>query len=499
MTTPTFLTEHIANENSWQTKLDFIALPKFLRTGWNQNLILGVIFLCCPGFFNALQGLGAAGGSDTTTVAAMNMTLYLTFFLFGTFGGFFFHFLGNKLLLFVGGSTYALYSICVYLWGQNPSLGSLAVVASALLGIGAGVFWTTQGAMTMSYATSDKKGEFIASFWVLFNLGGVIGGFITFFMNKDGDQTGQINALTYYVFCGIMFFGAVASLFLIVHPSKVTKADERPVSFRIATSPMEEFRGTIRLFTNKQMILLTPFIISSNWFYTYEFNGINFILFDSATRGLNSGFYWLMQMIGSWVVGKFILDKISLGTRQQRGKIGVILVVLITAGQWIYAVPYQLNSPYDRTPANPPISYKDNNAEFWTPFILFMYMGFVDAAQQTLAYWLIGALSNDADVLASYAGYYKGVQSLGVLVAWTIEFKEVSYIIQMWICVALFLLYPVPMYYLACEVEDEIEQNPTSLSETISDARMVDKNQFGRDVPNEDFPNDNEQLTIAMV
>jgi len=42
------------------------------------------------------------------------------------------------------------------------------------------------------------------------------------------------------------------------------------------------------------MLLLTPLIIQSNWFYTYEFGGINGLLFDAPTRGLNSALFWLL-------------------------------------------------------------------------------------------------------------------------------------------------------------------------------------------------------------
>jgi hypothetical protein len=40
---------------------------------------------------------------------------------------------------------------------------------------------------------------------------------------------------------------------------------------------------------------------------------------------------------------------------------------------------------------------------------------------QTYAYWLMGAIANSPAVLARYAGYYKGVQSLGAAISWILD------------------------------------------------------------------------------
>jgi hypothetical protein len=73
------------------------------------------------------QGLGNAGGSDPTIGAFMNAALYSTFAIFGYFGGLLFNLFGNRLLLFFGGLTYMGYSVGVYAWGQNSSLGWLGM------------------------------------------------------------------------------------------------------------------------------------------------------------------------------------------------------------------------------------------------------------------------------------------------------------------------------------------------------------------------------------
>ena len=67
----------------------------FLRKGFNQNIIAGIVAFTGPGLFNALQGLGNAGGSDPQVAATMNATLYATFSIFGILSGSLFNLLGE--------------------------------------------------------------------------------------------------------------------------------------------------------------------------------------------------------------------------------------------------------------------------------------------------------------------------------------------------------------------------------------------------------------------
>ncbi|GFP81717.1 unc93-like protein 2 [Phtheirospermum japonicum] len=46
---------------------------------------------------------------------------------------------------------------------------------------------------------------------------------------------------------------------------------------------------------------------------------------------------------------------------------------------------------------------------------------------QSIAYWVIGALADDFEILSRYTGFYKGVQSAGATVAWHIDTHKVSF------------------------------------------------------------------------
>lgn len=61
---------------------------------------------------------------------------------------------------------------------------SVFVIASgAILGVGAAFLWIAQGDIMIAYPAEHQKGRAIGLFWLIFNLGGSIGGFMSFGLN----------------------------------------------------------------------------------------------------------------------------------------------------------------------------------------------------------------------------------------------------------------------------------------------------------------------------
>jgi MFS family permease len=48
-----------------------------------------------------------------------------------------------------------------------------------VLGCCAGILWSAQGAIMMSYPSEKLKGRYISWFWMIFNLGAVIGSLVS--------------------------------------------------------------------------------------------------------------------------------------------------------------------------------------------------------------------------------------------------------------------------------------------------------------------------------
>lgn len=65
----------------------------------------------------------------------------------------------------------------------HPHAGAFVVASGGVLGICAGLLWTAQGSLMLSYATEDQKGRFIAIFWGIFNLGAVVGASVSLGQN----------------------------------------------------------------------------------------------------------------------------------------------------------------------------------------------------------------------------------------------------------------------------------------------------------------------------
>lgn len=129
--------------------------------------------------FNALNGFGGAGQLDGTYASdASNCALYATFAVVGFFAGTIVNALGIKKALSFGGLGYCVYVSSYLCFNHTKNIGYV-VFAGCLLGCCAGVLWSAQGAIMMSYPPERLKGRFISWFWIIFNMGAVIGSLVS--------------------------------------------------------------------------------------------------------------------------------------------------------------------------------------------------------------------------------------------------------------------------------------------------------------------------------
>lgn len=152
----------------------FIKIPCYASPPFQLTLVAFVCFMC-PGMFNAVNGLGGGGQFDASTADNANVALYSTFSVLGFFAGSIANRLGIKLTLSLGGLGYVLYIASYLSYNHNQNSG-FVVFAGAILGVCAGMLWAAQGAIMMSYPPEQSKGKYISWFWMIFNLGAVIGG-----------------------------------------------------------------------------------------------------------------------------------------------------------------------------------------------------------------------------------------------------------------------------------------------------------------------------------
>ncbi|PVU86080.1 hypothetical protein BB561_006817 [Smittium simulii] len=377
-----------------------------------QVILVGLICFCVPGMFNALNSMGGGGQIDDTTGSKANTALYTTFTIFGLLGGAIVNLLGVRITIFASALTYALYSGS-YIYYNHTLNPGFTIAAGAILGIGAGILWAGQGMIMTSYPLENEKGNFIFIFWSIFNMGAVIGSIIPVVVNSPG----KLSDAGYIAFTAIEVLGSFLALTL-APPTKVIRSNGTSVIATKHENVIGEFVEILKLFGNPSMITLFFLSFSSNFFYSYQFNEFNGPHFTSRSRGFNNIFYWLAQMVGAYVLSRILDSNMS---RRKRAYYGTTINAVLFNVVWIATIFAYKNLAGIRNKTEPEFDFTKTGGKYTGYIILYTLMGLGDATWQSLAYWLIGSLSNDSTVLSRYVGFYKGVQSAGAAVSWAID------------------------------------------------------------------------------
>jgi hypothetical protein len=141
---------------------------------------------------------------------------------------------------------------------------------------------------------------------------------------------------TYIGFIVLMFLGAVFALFLCDAGKVIREDGSRVILMKNPTWQTEILGLWETLFTDSYILLLFPMFFVSNWFYTYQFNGMNAAHFNTRTRALNNTLYWLSQIAGAFAFG-FALD-----TRRVRRTLRAKGALFEQARRALYHLPNRL-------------------------------------------------------------------------------------------------------------------------------------------------------------
>lgn len=353
-----------------------------------QLIMVSMVCFLCPGMFNALGGLGGAGMKDTKAQDDANTALYSTFAVVAFFSGTIANMLGVKMTLSLGGLGYSIYaaSFLSYVHTQNTGF---VIFAGAFLGVCAGLLWTAQGTIMMSYPSEDRKGRYISYFWMIFNLGAVIGSLIPLGQNVE-NKSDTVTDGTYAALIALMLVGAILALFLC-NANKVQRADGSKVILMKNPSWSTEIKGLFETITREPwIILLFPMFFASNTFYTYQGNCFNAPHFNTRTRALNNTLYWTSQIFGAIIYG-YALD-FGKTRRSVRAKASFISLFVLTFVIWGGGYAWQKEQAPRSVTEDPdsgyqPVDWVDGGKAYIAPMFLLMFYGFFDAAWQTCIYW----------------------------------------------------------------------------------------------------------------
>ncbi|KAK7747831.1 hypothetical protein SLS53_001080 [Cytospora paraplurivora] len=443
-----------------------------------QLFMVAMVCFLCPGMYNSLTGMGGGGQLDTQVQDNANTALYSTFAVVGFFSGTFANRLGIKLTLSLGGLGYCIYAASYLSYSHTENHG-FVIFAGALLGVCAGLLWTGQGAIMMSYPPEHSKGRYISWFWIIFNLGAVIGSLIPLAQNIN-KISGPVTDGTYAAFIVLMFVGAILALFLC-DADRVQREDGSHVILMKNPSWTSEIKGLWEtMYLDPWIVLLFPMFFASNTFYTYQTNDMNAAHFNTRTRALNNLLYWLAQIFGAVIFG-YALDFPKV-RRSLRAKIDLIVLATLTFVIWGGGYAWQekqaTRGVVEATDANGDSTYTglvdwtDGGQKYVAPMFLYMFYGFFDAAWQTSIYWFMGALSNSSRKAANLAGFYKGIQSAGAAIFWRLDGIKKPYNTifgATWGLLAAALVFAAPIIWTRIQDTVPLEEDLKFSDETAAD------------------------------
>ncbi|QDS74802.1 hypothetical protein FKW77_002207 [Venturia effusa] len=431
--------------------------------------------------FNALNGLGGVGLQYSPPSNASNSALYATFAVVGFFAGSIVNALGIRASLAFGGLGYCVYVSSWLCYHHTENFGYI-IFSGLLLGCCAGILWAAQGAIMMAYPSEQRKGRFISWFWIIFNLGAVIGSLVTFGLNfHHGVDDRPVSDSTYIGFIVLTFLGACLSWTLVDAKHVVRRDGTRIIVMKQPTWKTEILGLWETIRSDPYIVFLFPMFFASNWFYTYQFNDVNLARFNIRTRALNDILYWLAQMAGALVFG-FALDFPNV-KRTTRAKIAWVVMLVLTFVIWGGGYVFQRGYTRDdvavvdknKTPITPKVPQLDLHSNGYVgPMFLYIFYGFSDAAWQTCVYWFMGAISNNSRKLANFAGFYKGIQSAGAAIIWRLDGLNnpppyMNLFASCWILLAGSLVMALPVMLLKIKNTVPIEEDLVFSDETVED------------------------------
>lgn len=410
----------IEASGKWYNRRFVSFIPPYSHA-MTQIVILSFVLFLTPGCFNAITGIGNSGISNPKVADDANVALYSTFATIGAIGGVVCNVIGVRACLMIGGTGYFIYTTSLLVFHYTGNKG-FPIFAGAYLGVCASFTWAAQGSIIMSYALEDKKATAIMVFWVIFNLGAVIGSLIPLAQNMESGVS-NVNAGSYVAFMVLMAVGIVLAGFMLPM-DKVYKSDGTKVIAAKYPKIQDELRGMWKVLkTEKRIYFMFPMFCASNWFYTYQFNDFNAGRFNVRTRSLNSLLYWLSQMWGAILIG-LLLD-CKRFTRPVRARLGFGVIFVTGLAIWGGGLKFQLGITREDVVDMTPIDFKDG--KYIGPMFLYMFYGAFDAIFQNFIFWILGTLSNNPRKVALYASFYKSLQSAFAAIVWRLDSMGKSY------------------------------------------------------------------------
>lgn len=391
---------------------------------FNQNLISGGILFFTVGVYLAVLGLGAGGGKPTSQRVSdiSNSSLYGIYAIFGFFTGAIMNKLGPRITMTIGVAGYPMYVAGLFYYDRTgkewfPILGGI------LLGLSAPMLWSTSGFIQWAYATELEKGKYIAIQYFINQVGSVVGSLVAFGIIYNGASTSDGSPTSVYITMLVLICLAFPlTIFGLVSPKKVRRADGTPIAVFHNLSIAEELWGVTRVLQDYRVLAILPVIFSCELALGI-LPSVSGRYFNLRTRAMNNVIFYLVQLPAS-VACAYLTDKLPLA-RRARGYVTIIILGVFVFAGWITLLVWVSVSSTWASPPKGGVDWTD--ADFRGPFALYLFFGIIYGSHQQVGMWVMGTFTNEPTVLAIYGGLWKGVAAGGVAVQFGMAAAEVSY------------------------------------------------------------------------
>ncbi|KAI0729071.1 major facilitator superfamily domain-containing protein [Fomitopsis betulina] len=374
--------------------------PRWYRSTIYNALILGLCNLLAPGIWNAMNSLGAGGARKPYLVNASNALTFSLMVLTCYFSSVLVRFIGIKWTLIMGTTGYAPYAAGLY---TNNRFGNewLVLLGAALCGLSAGIFWTSEAAIALSYPEPYNQGRFLG-LWLTFRVGGqVLGGAINLGINAKRDEAGSVSYYVYLVFIALQALAPFAGL-LLNRPEQVERKDGVPVRLQITGSPLVELKEMATLFFSKNFLLIVPLISQAVYSEAVTFT-YQSLWFTVRVRALGSFLSGIVALLAGNLLGAFLdYTKLKLHTR---ARWAFFVIFGLQGAWWIWATI--LVTDFRKT--QPTYDWVDPGFAKGFALFLFLIIGF--QIQYLYLYFIVGKLAGSEAEVVRIAGLLRGTES----------------------------------------------------------------------------------------
>ncbi|KAL0581104.1 hypothetical protein V5O48_000893 [Marasmius crinis-equi] len=387
----------------------------WFRSTTFQVVVVGMVFFCAPGMYNALANLGAGGLATPWYANATAAAGYVFMAFFALVGGIIVSKIGPRLALLISSTGDIVYGGSLYLNSKNGTQWFL-MLGSIWSGCTDGLMYSVEGPIITGYPEPDVKGRMLGVWVAMRSIAPCIGGAIILGLNSSFDSSGSVSLTTYIAIIVIMGFGPIFAFFLSA-PEKVQRRDGKPVAWR-RSGWLQSTKEWARVASSKDMLLLYPLFFTS-WFYGSYIGTLQTQYMNVRTRALCAFAIPWGDILGGFLLGCF-LDYKGFSVKQ-RARWSFIGTMTFNLALWIWAaiITKQLQESTE-------IIDWTSGSMFSKTFSLFVIFDAATMMTQTALFWVIGKMSDDFAVLSYMTGTFRAVESAGQAVAFGIKSTDSS-------------------------------------------------------------------------